>query len=87
MGKDKHNAILCMPGFLCFNPCFNGWMGKDISWSRIRKQKVLVSILVLMDGWVKTSSSGQASGQETEVSILVLMDGWVKTKKRFGYEK
>jgi len=38
----------------CFNPCFNGYMGKDPvrrSHTAVRRS---VSILVLMDTWVKT---------------------------------
>ncbi len=38
-----------------------------------------VSILVLMDGWVKTLKQGLKQTSNRPVSILVLMDGWVKT--------
>ncbi len=40
-----------------FNPCFNGWMGKDYSRAGCSCLLCCVSILVLMDGWVKTKSA------------------------------
>jgi len=39
-----------------FNPCFNGYMGKDNLWEANLWRANLVSILVLMDTWVKTYS-------------------------------
>ena len=41
-----------------FNPCFNGFMDKDEGFDfEITIEKV-VSTLVLMDSWIKTSSLG-----------------------------
>ncbi len=40
---------------LSFNPCFNGWMGKDYTGKFPERLLTGVSILVLMDGWVKTT--------------------------------
>ena len=39
---------------LGFNPCFNGYMGKDPPPRPICAPLLPVSILVLMDTWVKT---------------------------------
>ena len=41
-------------GILCFNPCFNGSMYKNLHWSPLVCQTPLVSILVLMDLCIKT---------------------------------
>jgi len=38
-----------------FNPCFNGYMGKDNQQTITEAWMKTVSILVLMDTWVKTS--------------------------------
>ena len=38
----------------CFNPCFNGYMGKDKLAGETWLRYLAVSILVLMDTWVKT---------------------------------
>ncbi|MDY0126897.1 MAG: hypothetical protein RBR69_01995, partial [Candidatus Cloacimonadaceae bacterium] len=37
-----------------FNPCFNGYMGKDTRTALGTAFGTAVSILVLMDTWVKT---------------------------------
>ena len=37
-----------------FNPCFNGFMDKDILHCHLFWWHALVSTLVLMDSWIKT---------------------------------
>jgi len=55
-------------------------MGKDKkAWSQ-NQNSYAVSILVLMDTWVKTEPTHMKRWQ-IAVSILVLMDTWVKTPK------
>jgi len=44
-----------------------------------------VSILVLMDGWVKTETESLTYTASEAVSILVLMDGWVKTRRKVSH--
>ena len=43
-----------------FNPCFNGFMDKDRLASLKRSMSGLVSTLVLMDSWIKTSTTSAA---------------------------
>ncbi len=54
MGKDLYQERGMLYLWESFNPCFNGWMGKDLSISIYMDNLYSVSILVLMDGWVKT---------------------------------
>ena len=44
-----------LPQHLRFNPCFNGFMDKDQSWTLWMSWPEMVSTLVLMDSWIKTA--------------------------------
>ena len=54
MDKDAAAATRGAITSSCFNPCFNGFMDKYKIAERLTTRLYKVSILVLMDSWIKT---------------------------------
>ena len=55
MDKDTMPLTLANSRLTGFNPCFNGFMDKDRSPQRKSEVLTMVSTLVLMDSWIKTT--------------------------------
>ena len=68
----------CLQAF-CFNPCFNGFMDKERPDGTPIVPPDPVSILVLMDSWIKRLAKREDVETWIQVSILVLMDSWIKS--------
>ena len=76
MGKSSL-WIESIAGLRSFNPCCVGWVGKREAMIRVPLLCLSVSILVVLDGWVKGIKVSEM-GNGKWVSILVVLDGWVK---------
>ena len=59
MDKEQLTAAQEQIAALSFNPCFNGFMDKEHTGKAPGCEFIVVSILVLMDSWIKSSISSQ----------------------------
>ena len=72
MGKSKKRVILS------HNPYFNRWFSAIKNYKEFEKCIILVTILILIDGFLQSKKYLDTPITEEEVTILILIDGFLQ---------